>query len=265
MSATNAMDLVRPSAPLRVLARLVLVVLALTAVTLTFVPWQQTAPGSGRVVAYAPDERRQTIEAPIEGRVLRWYVREGSVVKKGDPLVDLSDNDPDIMVRLRAERDAIAARVDATRARARSIEERMDSLDSSRTSAIIAAESRTKMAAQRVLASKQALALATATLETAKINVERQRALADKGLTSKRQFELTELEETKARTEVERAKVAISAAQSEELAFSSDKLKVGNDATASIDDARATRSSAEAEVASASAELARIEVRLARQ
>ena len=84
MSATNAMDLVRPSAPLRVLARLMLVVLALTAVTLTFVPWQQTAPGSGRVVAYAPDERRQTIEAPIEGRVLRWYVREGSVVKLVD-------------------------------------------------------------------------------------------------------------------------------------------------------------------------------------
>jgi multidrug resistance efflux pump len=116
-----------------------------------------------------------------------------------------------------------------------------------------------------VAASQQALALATATLETAKINVERQRALADKGLTSKRQLELTELEETKALTEVERAKVAVSAARSEELAFSADRGKVGNDATASIDDARASRSSAEAEVASASAELARIEVRLARQ
>jgi membrane fusion protein, adhesin transport system len=265
MSATTAMELVRPSRPLRVVSRIILVVLVVVAAVLAFAPWQQTAPGSGRVVAYAPDERRQTIEAPIEGRVLRWYVREGSKVKKGDPLVDLSDNDPDIMVRLRAERDAIAARVDAARARAQSIEARMDSLDSSRTSAITAAESRTKMAAQRAASAQQALALAMATLETAKINVERQRTLADKGLTSKRQLELTELDETKARTEVERAKVAVEAARSEEVAFSSDRLKVGNDATASIDDARATRSSAEAEVASASAELARIEVRLARQ
>lgn len=261
----SAMDLVRPSRAGRVVARLLVAAFALAALILGVTPWQQTAPGSGRVVAYAPDERRQNLEAPIEGRVLRWYVREGSVVKKGDAIVDLSDNDPDILMRLRTERDAVAARLDAAKARARSMESRVDSLEDSRRSGIAAAESRILMAKQRVIASEQAVALANATLSTARLNIERQTALTEKGLTSKRQLELTELEETRARTEVERAKVTLAAARSEEVALSSDRQKVGNDATASINDANGTRSGAEIEVANASAELARIEVRLARQ
>lgn len=261
----SAMDLVRPSRASRIVARLLLAALALVALILSVTPWQQSAPGAGRVVAYAPDERRQNLEAPIEGRVLRWFVREGSVVKKGDPIVDLSDNDPDILMRLRSERDSIAARLDAVKARARSMESRVDSLEDSRVSAVAAGESRIRMAAQRVSAAEQAVALADATLNAAKLNIERQRALADQGLTSKRQLELTELEETRARTEVERAKVVLGAAQSEEVALRADRTKVGNDGKASIDDGRASQSTAEADVANASAELARIEVRLARQ
>ncbi|MFO0665426.1 MAG: HlyD family efflux transporter periplasmic adaptor subunit [Polyangiaceae bacterium] len=264
-SMGTAMDLVPPSPGTSVLSRLLLWAFALLTILLVFTPWQQSASGQGRVVAFAPDERRQNIEAPIEGRVLRWYVREGSVVKKGDPIVELTDNDPDILARLRAERDAIASRLDAARARARSIEVRIDSLEDSRTSGISAAESRIRMATQRVSAAQQALALAEATLHTAKLNTERQRTLTDQGLTSKRQLELAELEQTRAETEVERAKVALSAAKSEEVALTSDRQKVSNDGNASINDARASRAAAEADVASASAELARIEVRLARQ
>jgi len=262
---TTAMELVRSSTASHTLARLLTVSFILISLVLYVTPWQQSAPGSGRVVAYAPDERQQNLEAPIEGRVLRWFVREGSIVQKGDPIVDLTDNDPEILVRLRDERDAIAARLDAAKQRARSLESRADSLDDSRKSSIAAAESRIRMARQRVAASEQALELAQATLKAALLNIERQKMLTAEGLTSKRQLELTELEQTRAQTEVERAKVALSAARSEEAAITSDRLKVADDASASINDARASMSAAEAEVASSSAELARIEVRLARQ
>ncbi len=261
----SAMDLVRPSRASHVVARLIVASVIVITLILYVTPWQQSAPGAGRVVAYAPDERRQNLEAPMEGRVLRWYVREGSVVKKGAPIVDLTDNDPDILVRLRAERDAVAARVAATMARAHSMESRIDSLEESRKSGIAAAESRIRMATQRVAASEQSVALAIATLNAAKANIERQRALAEQGLTSKRQLELTELEETRAQLEVERSKVSLAAARSEEVALTADRQKVSNDGTAGINDGRASRSTAEAEVASSSAELARIEGRLARQ
>ena len=58
----------------RVLARLLAALVVAVAVALVVTPWQQTIPGSGRVLAYRPDERPQQIEALVDGRVVRWHV-----------------------------------------------------------------------------------------------------------------------------------------------------------------------------------------------
>ncbi len=86
---------------------------------LSALPWQQTSRASGRVVAYSPTDREQKIDAPVEGRLGRWFVQEGSRVKEGDPIVELLDNDPEILSRLRAERDAVQRRLDAARVSSR--------------------------------------------------------------------------------------------------------------------------------------------------
>lgn len=261
----SPMEFVRPAKWSRVLGAVIAVAMAVVALALYVTPWQQSAPGAGRVIAFAPDERQQNLEAPIEGRVLRWYVTEGAVVKAGEPIVELSDNDPDVVQRLRSERDAVAARLDAARMRAIAMESRVDALENSRVSGLMAADARVTMASQRVAGAEQGLAAADAALNTAALNVERQTGLRDKGLTSQRQMELTELESLRATTELERARATLVAAKSELSALESDKRKLGNDATAAISDALGARQSAEAEVANSSAELSRIEVRLARQ
>ncbi len=83
---------------------------------LIFLPWQQTARGTGRVIAYSPNDRQQEISAPVEGRIAKWHVVEGSKVREGDLIVELTDNDPEILERLRQERDALAKRVMAAEA-----------------------------------------------------------------------------------------------------------------------------------------------------
>ncbi|MBY0313880.1 MAG: HlyD family efflux transporter periplasmic adaptor subunit [Bdellovibrionales bacterium] len=75
--------------------------------SLLFIPWMQTATSEGRVIALAAGERRQDLSAPVEGRILKWYVNEGGQVKKGDKIVELVDNDPQILDRLERERDAL--------------------------------------------------------------------------------------------------------------------------------------------------------------
>lgn len=261
----SAMDLVAPASAHRALSRVLLAAFVLVTLTLSVTPWQQSVPASGRVIAHAPDERLQNVEAPIEGRVVRWHVREGSVVQRGEPLVELSDNDPEILSRLRQERGALAARLDAVTARAQALESRIEGLEASRQNGLTAAESRVSMAAQRVLASDQAVVLADASLEAARLNLERQRYLAARGLTSTRQLELVALEHARAETDARRARVALAAARTERSALSSDRSKLDTDAAAALDEARASRALAEAEVANASAEMARIESRLARQ
>lgn len=95
-----------PSYLLRV-GRLLGIFLVVFVLILIFVPWQQTATGSGQVIAYSPTDRQQDIHAPIDGRLGKWFVQEGAAVKAGDPIVELADNDPHILTRLQTEKQAL--------------------------------------------------------------------------------------------------------------------------------------------------------------
>jgi multidrug efflux pump subunit AcrA (membrane-fusion protein) len=76
-------------------------------------PWQQTAVGVGRVMAFSPGDRIQQITANVEGRVAKWFVREGDKVQEGDLLAKMADNDPEILTRLNQERDALKREIQA--------------------------------------------------------------------------------------------------------------------------------------------------------
>jgi adhesin transport system membrane fusion protein len=257
--------LVRTPRALRTLGRLLVVGVGLLGAGLTFAPWQQNIDGSGRVVAFAPTERQQEIDAPIEGRVTRWLVREGSRVTKGQLLCELTDNDPQILARLGDERDALVARRAAAVERVASIVARQSSLRSSREAGIRAAASRVGMARERTAAARQALEGAQAGEVTAKQHLERQTLLLEQGLTSQRTVELAQLDAVRTATDVARARASLQAALGEESALESDRFRVEHDLTAAIDDAKASESTGRAEEASADAELARLEVRLSRQ
>jgi multidrug efflux pump subunit AcrA (membrane-fusion protein) len=76
-----------------------------------FVPWQQFALGNGKVIAFSPNDRQQPITAPIDGRIKKWHVNEGQTVKKGDIIVEITDNDPKLVERLRLEKAAVLRRI----------------------------------------------------------------------------------------------------------------------------------------------------------
>ena len=80
-----------------------------------FIPWQQFSVGEGQVIAYSPTEREFQVNAPVGGRISRWYVNEGSIVKKGDPILLINDNDPKYMERLQLEKDAISLRIETAK------------------------------------------------------------------------------------------------------------------------------------------------------
>ncbi|MEM6414256.1 MAG: HlyD family efflux transporter periplasmic adaptor subunit [Pseudomonadota bacterium] len=80
---------------------------------LLFTPWIQTTAGRGVVTALNPNDRLQEINALVSGRIQEWYVRDGSRVKTGDPIVQIVDNDPLLLDRLQAERDQVIAKLEA--------------------------------------------------------------------------------------------------------------------------------------------------------
>jgi len=228
-------------------------------------PWQQTSTGTGRVVAWSPTERQQNIEAPIDGRIVRWWVQEGAVVKEGEPLLEIVDVDPNLMDRLTQERNALIARLQAAQLRAQSDGARMDALTQVRSSAMGAAESRVRMATDRTLAAEHSVEAAEKTVYTAELNMKRQQELRSGGLVSQRTLELAELEVVKARTDLGRARATLQAAKKEQEALQDDARRAGGDGTAAIRSAQASRASALGEIATVNGELARLDVRMARQ
>lgn len=263
--ATVSTALLEGPSGLVVAARLVAGLMVVVAVALVVTPWRQTVRGQGRVVAWVPLERQQELEAPIEGRITRWHVHEGSVVRRGELLLEISDNDPAILERLRAERSALESRRAAAEGRVSAVKGRQRALAEARSASVGAAARRVEMATQRARALERAQEAAEAAEKAARLNAERQQALSDAGLAPTRSQELAEAERVRAVTESQRARAAVLAALEEVAALELDRSKVAAEVSAAVEDARATEAMGEAEIANAAAELARLDVRLARQ
>ncbi|HHF7344506.1 TPA: HlyD family efflux transporter periplasmic adaptor subunit [Legionella feeleii] len=93
--------------------RIIVGIFIICVIILLMTPWQQFALGSGKVIAFSPTERLHTVNSPITGRIKKWYVDEGMVVKPGDPIVDITDNDPELLSRLIMEKEAVLLRIKA--------------------------------------------------------------------------------------------------------------------------------------------------------
>ena len=251
-----------PAAPRRIARRLLFAMIVFL-VFGAIAPWQQNLSGAGQVVAFAPDQRPQPVQATISGLITRWHVIEGQTVDEGDVLVELSDNDPDRLQRLTAQADAAQARLDAYRSAVSAYKERLEALERSRRAQIDAAEQEVTIAVQSLAAQREALAAAQANLATAELQQRRIRDLAANGLSSQRERELAELGATNAAatlaTEQARVRGAEASLASKRAALERTRATTDADirsATASVRSSETDVASAEAALLSAQSSLA---------
>ena len=243
-----------------------LVMLAIGAVVaLGFAPWQQSVFGTGNVVALAPMERQQRIDAPVDGRIVKWHVIEGSRVRKGDPVAEMADLDPGLPARLQTERNAALERIRAITEREQHLDERVSELDQSLKNELAAAEFRVEQAQDRIRASQQSLDAATAKQTVATQNLERHRVLYPKGLVSKRHLEVAEADKNTADAELNRSRAQLDESRNFLRTVEAERARTSNTGRALIRDARAARESALSELALARQALQPVEMRLSRQ
>ncbi len=228
-------------------------------------PWQQNVRGTGRVIAYAPLERRQNIEAPVSGRVVEWFVQEGSRVEQGDSIVRISDNDPQLMERFDIVREATEERLRQAESRVRAQSARLEAVTRGQASAIVSYRARVRAARQSVTAAEQAERAAEAQLDTASLNLARQQVLAEQGLASQRQYELAQLAQTRARTSRDAARARARGARDELSSKLADLEQARASRDSSIESARASLQSAQSDAAGARSALAQFGIRLSRQ
>ncbi|ATG90764.1 HlyD family secretion protein [Methylomonas koyamae] len=247
------------------LARSLILLLIVLLFLLLLTPWQQNVRGIGRVVAYIPGDRQQTVGAPVEGRISRWLVKEGSKVKAGEVIAELRDNDPLLLQRLEGERQALLGRQTAIDNRVETFREQLRMAEQARPQALAAAESRLEMARQRQRQAVQGAEAASAARLTSSLNLTRQQTLQEKGLASRRTLELAQLEIAQRSADLDRAHAALAAARSEVDAVGADLRKLTADTTAGVEKARAELNKAIEDQNYLRADLLKVETRQARQ
>ncbi|WP_018615432.1 HlyD family secretion protein [Segetibacter koreensis] len=80
-------------------------------VAILFLQWTQNIRATGTVTTLYQDQRPQQLNAIIPGKIVKWFVKEGDYVKKGDTLIMLADVkddylDPNLVARTQEQLDA---------------------------------------------------------------------------------------------------------------------------------------------------------------
>jgi multidrug resistance efflux pump len=218
----------------RIFSRLLVVAFIAFVIGILWLPWRQFVSGAGRVIAFNPLDRRINIEAQVAGRVKHLHVNEGQRVKKGELIVEIQDNDPNLINNLKAQREAIESRRDFAHGRVESLTAQITQQELAKAQAIDGAE-------QRVAAAKIGA-------ETSQLNYNRTKDLFEKKLESQRNLELATLSRDSTIAELRSAEAALK--------------RTSNDFDATIASTHASKGTALSEVATAERDLSVIDVQI---
>lgn len=252
---------------LRFSARLAVKLILLFALVIAFVPWTQTITATGQLSAYSPYERPQDIEAQINGRLKRWHVYEGVRVKQGELILELDDVDsnfmaPELLPLLEQSKRALAENRRAAIERADQLTQRIKEMNNLVRAAVPSAQARVLEAENRIQAAEQRVLAAKVAADTAELNVDRTRQLAEQGLASQRELELAIQAAIASKADQQGALASLKEAQQAMRALSFGRDQIEADVVQRLLDAEAARAGALAEAARAADQLAALELRL---
>ena len=230
-----------------------------------FLPWLQNISGNGLVTAFHPSDRRQTVDAPIAGVISKWHVQEGSRVKLGDVLLEMTDVDPKFSDRLDEQLAANTNKLNAKEQELGSYQLQLQSYQTARDAKVSAATFKRDMARQKVLAATEAIHAAEANLQATQFQLTRMERLLADGLVSKRDQEVAERDNSVGMRNVNSAKAQLDSAKAEERSANADIAQIRADAQSAIDSASAQSNKIRGEIADSQNSIVNAEVNLARQ
>lgn len=103
-----------------------------------FLPWTQNIRARGSVTTLRQEHRPQQLNTIIAGRIIKWYVKEGDFVKKGDTiahLAEVKDNylDPQLLERTEQQMQAKISAVASYNEKVQATAQQMEAIGQART------------------------------------------------------------------------------------------------------------------------------------
>ncbi len=177
------------------------------ALVVIFLPWTQTVTGTGSLTTLTPEQRPQTIQSPIPGKIEKWYVREGDFVAKGDTILHISEVkneyfDPNLVSRTGEQINSKSQSVASYKNKVKALELQVGALSQERRLKIEQAKNKLAQAKLTVKSDSIDLEAAKTNETIAQRQFERIQTLNEEGLKS-----LTEVEEKRLKLQETAAKL----------------------------------------------------------
>lgn len=159
-----------------------------------FLPWTQNIKVIGNVSTLYQEQRPQQLNSPIPGRIIKWHVKNGDYVKKGDTLLQLSEVkedylDPLLVKRTEQQVDAKKGLQKYYEAKVGSTNDQMQALNSGRELKLSQLKVKISQLNNKMAAEEAELAAANNELRMTADQYERQKKMYDEGLVSLTQFQ----------------------------------------------------------------------------
>jgi len=156
-------------------------------IIILFLPWTQNVTGKGYVTTLTPDQRPQTIQSPIPGRIEKWYVKEGDFVKKGDTILFISEikneyQDPQLVERTNMQRSAKSKSVISYQEKIKALENQVLALNNERGLKLSQAKNKLEQSNLKVKSDSIDLEAVKTNLKISKRQFDRTTTLQNEGL-----------------------------------------------------------------------------------
>jgi multidrug resistance efflux pump len=244
-----------------------LVALVLAIVAMLFLPWQQSIYGTGQVLAFSPQERPQTVQAPLYGRITRWNERiaEGVKVEQGEMILEISDIDEQLDDRLDAQLEASERKLEFAQMSVKSYQDQVEAYKFAKQKTIEAGEQMVQVARQEMIAKQREIDAARAAETQEKLDMERQTAMLARDVSSQLKVEQAQRKYRQAEAYRLKAEADLKAAENK-LASEQAKLeKEATEAQAKVQLAEAYVQEAQGKVELARKDLADAQTKVSRQ
>lgn len=190
----------------KVLNKIILGVSILT-VAILFLPWTQNISGSGAVTTLKPNQRPQSIQSVISGRIEKWYVQEGDYVKKGDTILFISEikedyMDPNLVENTKNQVDAKKSAVESYEAKVVSLSNQLSAIEAEKKLKLEQAQNKIKQAQLKIKSDSIDLVAVNTQLKIANTQFNRSLQLNKEGLKP-----LTDVEEKRLKLQEVEAKI----------------------------------------------------------
>ena len=185
----------------------VLMVIFIALLLIMFLPWTQNIRSRGYVTTLQPNQRPQTINSVIAGKIEKWFVKEGDFVSKGDTILFISEIkdeyfDPELLSRTESQIKSKELSVKSYMDKVNSLDVQIDALLQTQKLKREQAKNYIKQAQLKVLSDSVDLEASKTNYQIAEQQFKRQEDLYKQGLKS-----LTDLEAKKLKLQETQSKL----------------------------------------------------------